>query len=127
MATRPRGRNVILPLLLAPLSCILAPSAQECLGRQAVIRYVDHLYERVYERWDPPPGVRPGVVEVAIRFTLARDGSVESAEPVRNEDPKLWQSALTAMQWAQPFGELPPGAECLEGTKFRATFRKDVR
>lgn len=124
---RVRSRNVMLALLFAPTACILAPSAQECLGREAVRDYLDHLYERVYERWDPPPGVRPGLVEVAIRFTIARDGTVESAEPVRNEDPKLWQSALTAMQWAQPFGELPRDAECLAGTKFLATFRKDLR
>lgn len=113
-------------LLSAGLACAGFGLRPPCPEREEVQLYLARVHERVIERWDPP-GLPPGAIAVvSIRFTLARDGSVESAEAERNEDPKLWRSALTAMQWAQPFGELSGAKACLKGRELRATFRKHV-
>jgi TonB family protein len=96
-------------------------STADCLGRSEVQAYMSVVKDRMYDRWQLPPGV-PSDQEVTLKFTLDVAGTALQVELVRSSDNALGVSAVDALRAASPFPPIPDRARCLAQRRLIGTF-----
>jgi TonB family protein len=97
-------------------ACFDSPTTQD---------YWDHVERRIYEEWQFPPDA-PANQEVRLRFAIDAEGRVLSVETVDASNNLVEESAITAVRSAEPFGLVPPGAECLIEAPIVGDFRNPL-
>ncbi len=96
-------------------------STADCLGRSEVQSYMSLVKDRMYARWQLPPGV-PADQQVSLKFVLDVAGSASNVELVRASDNALGASAVDALRSASPFPPIPERARCLAQRRLIGTF-----
>ncbi len=96
-------------------------STADCLGRAEVQSYMSLVKDRMYARWQLPPGV-PADQQVSLKFVLDVAGSASNVELVRASDNALGASAVDALRSASPFPPIPERARCLAQRRLIGTF-----
>jgi TonB family protein len=96
-------------------------STADCLGRSEVQSYMSAVKDRMYSRWQLPPGV-PADQKVTLKFVLDVAGSASGVELVRASDNALGASAVDALRAASPFPPIPDRARCLAQRRLIGTF-----
>ncbi|MDX1382929.1 MAG: TonB C-terminal domain-containing protein, partial [Thermoanaerobaculia bacterium] len=96
-------------------------STSDCLGRSEVQSYMSVVKDRMYSRWQLPPGV-PADQKVTLKFVLDVAGSASGVELVRASDNALGASAVDALRAASPFPPIPERARCLAQRRLIGTF-----
>ena len=96
-------------------------SYSQCLASPAVLRYLDTVKVRTYDRWILPPGVDPNK-SVTLRFQIDAAGSALAVAVVKAEDNALGASGVDALRAAAPFPPMPDDARCLARLSIIATF-----
>ncbi len=96
-------------------------STADCLGRSEVQVYMGVVKDRMYDRWQLPPGV-PSDQKVTLKFVLDVAGSALLVELVRASDNALGASAVDALRAASPFPPIPERARCLAQRRLIGTF-----
>jgi hypothetical protein len=98
------------------------PSDQErCAEGEPGRAYLNYLSHDLDESWQRQ-SVEGAMAEV--RFTLGADGSIATAEIVRQNDPALAESVLRAMRGDR---SLRPPPDCMVGEALSGTFRNPPR
>jgi hypothetical protein len=105
-----------------------APTAAEaaCLERPASAAYLEAVKQRIFDAWELPGGLRSDQ-ELELLLALGATGDLYLAIVPDAGRSDLEESALAALEAAKPYPPLPPEADCLRGSKFRATFRNPVQ
>jgi TonB family protein len=96
-------------------------STTDCLKRSEVQSYMGLVKDRMYSRWQLPPGV-PADQKVTLKFMLDVAGSASNVELVRASDNALGASAVDALRAASPFPPIPERARCLAQRRLIGTF-----
>jgi hypothetical protein len=118
------GAAWLLPLLAlaAPASAATDVEADaSCLAREAVVRYLHDVQDRILDAWQlPPDGLADR--EVVLRLRIDADGMLLAYELVAFSDRRLAQSVKYAVMLASPFAAIPDEARCISGRSIVTTF-----
>jgi hypothetical protein len=98
-----------------------ADGAGDCLLEPGVYRYLERAQDRILDAWDLPADSLANR-EVVVRLAFDVDGRLRDLKILSATDRRLAQSVAAAILSAEPFGAIPPDAECLVGLPIRTTF-----
>jgi len=98
-----------------------AETANQCLQKPEVTRYLDGVQLKTLDRWILPPGLDSNQ-KVTLRFRLDHAGSATDVSLVDASSNALGASAVDALRSAAPFPPMPDGARCLARVPITATF-----
>jgi hypothetical protein len=94
----------------------------QCMDRPEVQAYMQHIKNRVLNRWVLPPNAAANR-SVTLRFVLDPAGTANRVAFVSADDDLLGESAVRAMRSASPFDQMSDRVRCLAGNPIIATFR----
>jgi hypothetical protein len=97
-------------------------SWDQCMDRPEVQAYMQHIKNRVLNRWVLPPNAAANR-SVTLRFVLDPAGTANRVAFVSADDDLLGESAVRAMRSASPFDQMSDRVRCLAGNPIIATFR----
>ena len=80
-------------------------AAKDCREDPVCLAYLRMIRDRVYSRWNPPPEVGAGKVD--LRFRIDRGGSAHGLKVIRTDGKKLGNTCLQAFRHASPFPPPP--------------------
>ncbi len=80
-------------------------AAKDCRKDPVCLAYLRMIRDRVYARWNPPPEVGAGKVD--LRFQIDRGGSAHGLKIVRTDGTDLGNTCMQAFRHASPFPPPP--------------------